>query len=553
MSRFNDLSRMCRKLQLLAKPGLCAVAAAVALACLVPVAHAQAQASGEHEVRDIRSLNATEKKQLLEQIRARLRQVFDSAKPFPGQVAFVPHKLEFRTEARNEVLVIDLGPMDGPQLRDADMSELSAQLDGTIADFLHELGISYPIFKHEFDGRDWYYYHPEDKQYQLEYERRMHLKGKQSAIPPQDAKVAISAMHGWYWRVFEQAWALQRPTESNGIVEDYITPEFVDPLKTHLFARSNVLLVGLPRSQSTDIHPDSGYPWWQMAGRYYLKEQYPDNPEIWHSLDRPTSPRRRNLWQYDEDIRSRPLFASHIGADVLFSLHTNAGPPTASGTRAYVAPGRAEDLALANNVLCGMKELIHAQDAYQDFEVDDQVREDDGYGENNLATMPAVVLEVAFHTNAGDAAALQDPVFVDAAMKGVEKGYRLQAEGEVCVPFKIASIPDVTVPRPGAMDVPVNYEGFPYFPVTLTIENLVCPPNNTCTGGTITYTEQQDSPLYFPFSCGGASDTVDVSRWRSTLVDTDGVESDPVEHELTCLPTPGNAANGKPSVSIGSA
>lgn len=279
MSNFKRLSWLCRKLRSLAKPGLHAVATAVALACLTPVAQTQAQAqtqvSSEREVRDIRSLNATEKKQLLEQIRARLRQVFNPAKPFPGQVAFMPRKLEFRTEARNEVLVMDLGPVDGPQLQEADMSEFAAQLDGTVADFLDEVGISYPIFRYEYEGRDWYYYHPKDeqmdRQYQLEYERRMQRKDGQSVIPPQNAKVAISAMHGWYWRVYERAWALQRPTESNGIIEDYITPIFVDPLMNHLFARSNVLLVGLPRSQSTDIHPDSGYPWWQMAGRYYLK------------------------------------------------------------------------------------------------------------------------------------------------------------------------------------------------------------------------------------------------------------------------------------------
>ena len=60
-------------------------------------------------VRDIRSVNYTEKQQLLEQIRERLRRDFDTTKPFPGQVAYPPFGLKFRTEARNEVRVIDLG------------------------------------------------------------------------------------------------------------------------------------------------------------------------------------------------------------------------------------------------------------------------------------------------------------------------------------------------------------------------------------------------------------------------------------------------------------
>ena len=335
--------------------------------------------------------------------------------------------------------------------------------------------------------------------------------------------------------------------------EDLITPEFVDPLKNYLFSRGSTTLVGLPRSQSQEIHPASGSPWWQVAGRYYLKEMYPDNSEIWHSLARPR-PNRSNLWHYDEDIRSRPSFANYINADAILNLHTNAAiNPSANGTRAFVTEHRPYDLALANNILCGMKELIHAQEAYSNFNVANQAEVSNQYGENNYALMPAVVLELGFHTNAGDAAALQDPVFRDAAVKGVEKGFRLQAEDKTCEPFEITSIPDVTIPRPGAMDVPVNFKGFPFFPVTLTVENVVCPAGNTCTGGTIIYAEQQDSPLYFQFSCEGSSDSTDTSRWRSYLTDADDVKTNTVEHGLTCLPTSGAVANGKPSVGVGPA
>jgi hypothetical protein len=50
---------------------------------------------------------------------------------------------------------------------------------------------------------------------------------------------------------------------------------------------------------------------------------------------------------------------------------------------------------------------------------------------------------------------LKDPVFVDAAMKGVEKGFRLHAEGKACKPFNITSIPDVTLPRRDCRNTPV--------------------------------------------------------------------------------------------------
>src|SRR3546814_2540627 len=105
----------------------------------------------------------------------------------------------------------------------------------------------------------------------------------------------------------------------------------------------------------------------------------------------------RNLWHYDEDIRSRPLYANHIDADVLINLHTNASTnAAANGTRAFVARNRPYDLELANNILCGMKELIHVQAAYKNFNVANQAVIAGNYGENNRARMPSVVLEVGF-------------------------------------------------------------------------------------------------------------------------------------------------------------
>jgi hypothetical protein len=540
--------------------GLRAMAMALVVACLGPVAQAQAQAQARDEaprepvVRDIRSLNYTEKQQLLDRIRKALRNALDHTQPFPGQATYTPLKVKFRADARKEVLVIDIGAANGPFSGSADMSELGGVLENAAIEILDELNISHPAFDYEFSGRDWYYYNPEELQYQREYERRMQLKDGQSVIPPQGAKVAISAMHGYYWRLVDKVWKLQRPTESNGIYEDFITPEFVDPLKGYLLSRSNVALIGLPRNQSSDAHPDSGYPWWQMDGRENLEVLYPDNPEIWHSLSVPKQGRYK-LWQYDDDINSRPLFANHIGADALFNLHTNAAGPSASGTRAYVAFNRPYDLALANNILCGMKELIHAQDAYKTFTIEDQAEESRKYGENGLALMPAVVLEVAFHTNASDAAALQDPVFVDAAMKGVEKGFRLQAEGKLCEPFKIDQIPDVSGPQNVHIPVAVHYKGYPQFAVKALVEIVSCPTGWDCTGGEANFPDPVPSPLTYTFSCTVTQPLPTATfGMRTTLVDIDGVKTDPVEHNISCTPTAQPATNapvGKPVARVG--
>src|SRR3546814_6416663 len=130
-------------------------------------------------------------------------------------------------------------------------------------------------------------------------------------------------------------------------------------------------------------------------------------------------------------MRSRPLYANHSDADWLINLQTNASTnAAANGTRAFVARNRPYDLELAKNILCGMKELIHVQAAYKNFNVANQAVVAGKYGENNRARMPSVVLEVGFHNNSSDEDELKAPAFRDDAMQGVENGLRFKAEGK---------------------------------------------------------------------------------------------------------------------------
>lgn len=320
----------------------------------------------------------------------------------------------------------------------------------------------------------------------------------------------------------------------NGIREDYITPFHALDLDTWLIVRSNADTV-FTRSQSSDIHAPSGQEWWKVAARGHLEQLYPDlGAEIWNTLPNSTSFRR----QEDEDIRARPLFANYLDADILISLHTNASNtnPEASGTRVYTHPGRADDLALGTSMLCYMKEIIQAQEGYDSFPVQSNARTDGNYGENRLALMPAVVVEIAFHTNAGDAAALQDPVFQGAAMKGIEKGYRLHEEGEPCEPFDITDIPDSTGPHGGRALVDVYYEGFPQYPLQLVVELVTCPPGYTCTPGQLTITEES-MPVTYGITCSTSPGSPPATAtWRTTLTDDDGVETTSVDHDVTCAP-----------------
>src|SRR3546814_16026539 len=94
-----------------------------------------------------------------------------------------------------------------------------------------------------------------------------------------------------------------------------------------------------------------------------------------------------------------------------------------------------------------MKELIHVQAAYKNFNVANQAVVAGNYSENNRERMQSVVLEVGFHTNSSDAAALKDTAFREAAMKGVAKGLRLHEVGKTSKQLKMDSIPNVPGPN----------------------------------------------------------------------------------------------------------
>lgn len=349
-------------------------------------------------------------------------------------------------------------------------------------------------------------------------------------------KVVVSAGHGYRKLYYDGAppiWSFQRDPY-NGVQEDLITPFHALFLETYLLARSGVE-VNFARSQSSDIHttPEghSGE-WWQFAARYYLEEMYPDNPEIWNTKGDQTY----TSADEDEDINSRPLFAKHIGADAIISLHTNGSENTAArGTQTYAQNGDTADIVFGDSILCYMKEIIRAQDGYEAFPVDGYTRQANK-GENSQFPGTAIIVEVAFHTNVDDALALQDPVFQDAAMKGVEKGYRMYRAGMPCKPFKATSIANVTGPRGTSVPVLVNYEGYPKFAVRADVSITSCPSGSTCTDGSQTIATETASPLTWHFGCGSGGVTTTIGV-RTVLTDTDNVATTPVDSTVTCQVT----------------
>ncbi|KAA3658925.1 MAG: hypothetical protein DWQ04_23640, partial [Chloroflexi bacterium] len=164
---------------------------------------------------------------------------------------------------------------------------------------------------------------------------------------------------------------------------------------------------------------ESGYPKWQEAARYYLKSQGV-NESIWNSLP--------SLSDKDNDIRSRPLFANSLDADILVSVHTNGGG--GYGPEAWYDPSNGlpvQSLSLANsiynNVLSFAKEYNPVWDKYPDRGVRDTESYNNPLGELSLSDMPAAIIEVAFHdTEYPDNAALQDDAFKRGAALSICNG-----------------------------------------------------------------------------------------------------------------------------------
>ncbi|WP_061539286.1 N-acetylmuramoyl-L-alanine amidase [Collimonas fungivorans] len=489
------------------------------------------------------SLDKTRQAQLEAQLTGELQRVVNAQRRIEGQGRDVAVSARFVRDNRQQLgLVIDLSETYVPRVFGAEMEDLEHELSTVCHQLLRDIVVVRNV-EFRYGGKDVYHYFPE----QLEEDKQARTVSAASAWPMAAATVVTASGHGIYYHYGFKDWRAQRDP-SNGIVEDFLTPNYATELSLWLSRRSEAAS-HFPRSTSSDEHEPSSQPWSNVGARYHLRAMYPDRPEIWHSLPNASD----NLRERNEDIRSRPLFANVIGANALFHMHTNAAnDAAASGASAFFQTGRVKDQQLADNILCYMKELIQAKDSYKNYKVSSKAS-GGNYAENRLATMPSVIIEAGFHTNPSDAAALKDPVFRTAAMKGVEKGYRLTAEDKGCEPFKIDRIPDASGMQNTYIPVEVHYQGYPQFAVTAKVEVVSCPSGWICSGGELEYLDQEDTPLVYEVMCNGISWSPATFRFKTSLSDLDGVSPAAVEHNMTCLP-PGIRSNSgtdeRPSISV---
>lgn len=459
--------------------------------------------------------------QVAEQVRVAVQEMVDRQVRVPGQGQVVV--VQVKLAHGGKLLQVNFSSEFIPRQYGADFQDLLDELFNVAYDLVRERS-SIQDIEFTFAGHSFEETFPEQAS----------QAGPNKLEPNMAGSVLVAGGHGLYYHYKFKDWRAQRDT-FNGITEDFITPTLVAELNTWLGARSQAATFN-PRSTLAGLHAPSGQPWWKVSARYHLEATLPDHPEIWHSLPNDTS----NLRERNEDINSRPLYANYLGAGAAFHLHTNGvtNGPSPSGTRVFYATKRPADAVLGSSVLCYMGELIHAREGYENWTVPRTAESRKDLGELNKANMPSLIVEVGFHTNASDAVALKDPVFVTAAMKGVEKGYRLHGEGKDCQQFKVPKIENVTGLQNQDIPIKVPFKGFPEFTVTAIVDIVSCPPGWTCTGGQVPFTNKQASPLKYTFICNtnGKEAPITVGL-RTTLQDIDQVKTEPVVHTVTCLPT----------------
>ncbi|MBI5771571.1 MAG: N-acetylmuramoyl-L-alanine amidase [Verrucomicrobia bacterium] len=262
-------------------------------------------------------------------------------------------------------------------------------------------------------------------------------------------RVAISPGHGYYLNA-SNAWVLQR-SYFQGIVEDFVNHDFITILHDQLAA------VGADVRPTRNLDRDagsglSGFPRWQEAARYHIQ-----------SLGAPAGVWNEPGFDHlSQDIRCRPLYANFVAADLLVSLHNNGGGGTGTETLYDNANAAAAESKRLADLLHG-KVIAAIRRDYNASWTDRRVQGFNGsYGENRLATRPAVIIEVGFMDRpAPDNAAIQDDRFKRLVAAAIAEGIAEFVDGPVpAAPDTLIATTDQTAVSLSWADRSSNETGF---------------------------------------------------------------------------------------------
>lgn len=464
-------------------------------------------------------LSMTEKAVLEDDIRRALQKVVDKQERIEGQGQSITVKVVV-PDAGDKIMV-NLGRGYKPAHDGAAFEDIIHELETTFHAMMWKRNLEYHIDFFFGDMSIGEFLEIEDSKLNIEPQSRVRRD-----VPSAKSTVVVAAGHGMYYHRGFKKWTYQRD-QHNGIVEDMITPSFSRRLARYLEHRGSVE-VARARSDSLDRFEDSGLTYYQLGARYRLKSLLPDAPQIWNSQKTDRSP----LIERDQDIRSRPYYANHLNAAALIHLHTNANDdPDVRGLSVYYAQGRSDSMQFARIAACYMKESIRSIPSYSDY----PVRENPlpgGHGENRYANMPSIIAEVGFHTNAEDARAIQHPVFQDAAMRGLEKGYRMFREGKGCEPFTVA-FPDADLVSGDSKKIDVTVGGNPRYPIRYTMRVVECTRGILCVGGSGVFYDATEAHSTTR-SCHTASQPFKIV-WEVSARDEDGIVAT-TQTSMNCQP-----------------
>lgn len=225
-------------------------------------------------------------------------------------------------------------------------------------------------------------------------------------------RIAISPGHGYYL-LSGTNYVLQRSYYS-GIVEDFVNHDFVTYLHNLLVADGADVHSTRNLDRTAGVG-ETGFPRWQEAARYYVKALGAD-ASVWNEA---------GFTHLDQDIRCRPRYANSIGAELLVSIHNNGGGGTGTETLYDTNNGFGTESKRLADILHG-KVIEAIRRDYNPAWTDRRVKGFNGsYGENRLATRPAVIMEIAFMDQpTPDNVALRDERFKLLVANAIRDGIR---------------------------------------------------------------------------------------------------------------------------------
>ncbi|RXR00315.1 N-acetylmuramoyl-L-alanine amidase family protein [Pseudoxanthomonas composti] len=417
---------------------------------------------------DLPNLTAKNRGAVAQEIEPELQAFVDGQKRIAGQAKQVLVKVT--PDAETGVVWIDLDasylPRGASEFTE-DFGELVREVENEGYELLGNV-VRFNYIKVRIGGKELREIYPPAY---LKKQRAAALEN-QAVAAPVAGLVVLNPGHGKYLHHADETWRYQRPTPYAGttnVYEDTVTPGYSSRLASYLADRSASTVTSVKHTRditNTTQDPASGLSWAALGSRYYLKRIYPElGATIWNKFPNGSpsrkQPERSNLREYDDDIRSRPEYANYINAETMISLHTDAAGATARGATVVTNLSDPASTQLANNIHCYLKEQITQLPDYASYPIRVGVRSGDSYGEVREAAMATALVEVGFHSNSEDSALLRNSSFRAAAMRGVEKGYRMYKEGKSCAPFSVASVGPASGPKGTKVPVYFTYTGEP--------------------------------------------------------------------------------------------